>query len=64
MKHEITHEGENLRLKLGMRYDVTFPKTTDLQELIQIVDLLVNTTVGVSVLDIVDDCVAEMQKDG
>jgi hypothetical protein len=55
MKYEIFDEGEDLRLKLGFRYDVNIPKDVDPQTMIQIVCMLVETVSGIPVIGIIND---------
>lgn len=64
MKYEIIDEGEDLRLKLGYRYDVNIPKDINVETTIQIVCMLVETVTGVPVMQIIEDVVKEQNKDG
>jgi hypothetical protein len=64
LKYEIFDEGEDLRLKLGFRYDVNIPKDVEIATTIQIICMLVETVTGVPVMQIIEDVVKEQQKNG
>jgi len=64
MKYEIKRDKDNLNLKLGLRYNVSFPKDSSLEDVVQIVNVLVETVAGINAMKIVEDILTEQKKDG
>ena len=62
LKYELTREGEKLRLKLGMTHHITFPKETELSEVILLVTMLAETVSGIPIMEMINNVLKEQSK--